>query len=157
MSSSRRPRNVARARVGFVILALGMVMASAVPVWSEDSTNQVPSAVDAARERARRQRQDLPFAKGTLTNIDVTRHELKLKTIDGVRAFLYTPRTYIFRNKDKITVDKLKVGEIIAVRFSTDSDGVSTISRIKAYGSPADNSTPPGPSASPPPPASPAP
>jgi Cu/Ag efflux protein CusF len=121
-----------------------MCVASAT-VRSEDSTNRVKSATDLAREQARQQRQNLPFAKGTLKGIDFLRHELKLKTVDGVRTFTYTPRTYIFRDKDKVTVDKLKIGEIIALSFNTGNDGVSTVVRIKAYGPPVPGAPPPGP------------
>ncbi|HTS19044.1 MAG TPA: hypothetical protein VMP11_15830, partial [Verrucomicrobiae bacterium] len=110
-----------------------MMMAVARPVRSQDSTNPVRSATDAARERERQERAGLPIAKGTLTSIDFARHEIQLKTVDGVQTLLYTLRTYVFRSKQKITVDGLKVGETIAVRFDTDPAGVRTIVRIKAY------------------------
>ena len=45
-------------------------------------------------------------------------------------------------------MDQLKTGEIIALRFNTDNDGVSTVVRIKAYGSPTTDGPPPGPSIS---------
>jgi Cu/Ag efflux protein CusF len=121
--------------------------AAPVPVRSEDSTNSVKSAADLAQEKARQQRQNLPFAKGTLADIDFRLHRLRLKTVDGVRTFIYTERTYIFRGKDKVAADSLKAGEIIAVRFNTGSDGVSTLVRIKAYGPPVPGAPPPGPAA----------
>jgi Cu/Ag efflux protein CusF len=134
---------VARKSLRWVVLALGWMLLACAPVQSEDSTNQVRSATGGAREKASQERRKLPFAKGTLTNIDFLRHELKLKTADGVQAFFYTPRTYIFRDRDKVTVDKLKIGEIIAVRFNTDNNGISTIVRIKAYGPPTTDVAPP--------------
>ena len=140
--------NVARQPVLIFFLAACLMCVASATVRSEDSTNRVKSATDLAREQARQQRQNLPFVKGTLKGIDFLRHELRLKTADGVRTFTYTPRTYIFRDKDKVTVDKLKIGEIIALSFNTDNDGVSTVVRIKAYGTPAAAATPPGPSAS---------
>ncbi|MGD1018037.1 MAG: hypothetical protein ABSA12_01835 [Verrucomicrobiia bacterium] len=139
---------VARQLLLLLFLLAGLMWFASAPARSEDSTNRVGSAADLAREQAWQQRQKLPFAKGTLTDIDFQRHELRLRTADGVRTFAYTPRTYIFRDKDKVTVDKLKTGEIIALRFTTDNDGVSTVVRIKAYGTPAAAATPPGPSAS---------
>jgi hypothetical protein len=75
--------------------------------------------------------------------VDLLRHLLKLKTEDGVRTFTYTPQTYMFRDKNKITVDKLKVGEIIAVRLATDKDGTTTVSRLKAQGPPTPSEAPP--------------
>jgi Cu/Ag efflux protein CusF len=136
---------MARQPVLLLLLAAGLMCVASPPVRSEDSTNQVQSAVDLAREKNRQQRQKSPFAKGTLTDIDFLRHQLKLKTEDGLRTFTYTPRTYIFRAKDKIAVDDLKVGEIIALRFATDTDGVRTIVRLKAYGPPTADEPVPGP------------
>ena len=137
--------NVARQPVLIFFLAACLMCVASATVRSEDSTNRVKSATDLAREQARQQRQNLPFAKGTLKGIDFLRHELKLKTVDGVRTFTYTPRTYIFRDKDKVTVDKLKIGEIIALSFNTGNDGVSTVVRINAYGPPVPGAPPPGP------------
>jgi len=117
---------------------------SPAPVRSEDSTNQVRSTA----EQARQQRQKQTFAKGTLTGIDFQRHEFRLKTVDGVRTFTYTSQTYVFRDKDKVAVDTLKTGEIIALRFHTDNDGVSTVVRVKAYGPPTADGPPPGPAVS---------
>jgi Cu/Ag efflux protein CusF len=126
---------VARQPVLLFFLAAGLMCVASAAVQSGDSTNQVKSTADLAREQAR-QRQNLTFAKGTLMDIDFLRHKLRLKTVDGVRTFAYTPQTYIFRDKDKVTVDKLRTGEIIALRFNTDTDGVNNVVRIKAYGSP---------------------
>jgi hypothetical protein len=131
-----------------VCLAAWLVCAAPVPVRSQDSTDPVRSAADLAQEKARQQRQNLPFTKGTLTDIDYVRHELRVQTMDGLQTFTYTLRTYIFRNKDKITIDKLKAGEIVALRFTTDDDGVRTIVRIKAYGAPTPEVPSPGPTVS---------
>ena len=65
---------------------------------------------------------------------DLLRRMLKVKTEDGTRTFFYTEHVYIFRGKEKIAPDKLIVGEIIALRFDTDSDGRAIVRRIKAYG-----------------------
>ena len=135
---------MARQPVRLVFLAAGLMCFASTPVRSQDSTNQVKSAADLAQEKYREERRKLPFTKGTLKDIDFLRHELRLLTVDGVRTFIYTPQTYVFRNKDKVAVDQLKTGEIIALRFNMDSDGINTIVRIKAYGMPTD-STPPGP------------
>jgi len=74
----------------------------------------------------------MPIAKGTIKEIDLLRHQIKLTTEDGLRTFTYTSRTYIFRDKEKITADNLKVGEVIALRFSTDKNGNVVVLRIKA-------------------------
>ncbi len=144
----RRPMIVARQPALLLFLAVWLMCFTSAPGRSEDSTNQIKSATDLARDKARQQRQNLPFTKGTLRDIDFLRHELRLATVDGVRTFTYTPQTYIFRDKAKVTVDQLKTGEIIALRFNTDNDGISTVVRIKAYGTPTAGAVPPGPSIS---------
>lgn len=136
MMQRERVVNVARKFTLPVFTIAWLIVSAALSVRSEDSTNQVKSAADAAREEARQRRAKLPVAKGTLKDIDLLRRQLKLQTEDGTRTFTYTVRTYVFRDKDKITVDKLKVGEIIAVRFGPDKDGNVTLSRIKATTTP---------------------
>jgi Cu/Ag efflux protein CusF len=127
--------NVARESILPVLLFVWLVVSAATPVRCEVSTNQVQPATEPAREEAKERRARLSIAKGVLKEVDLLRRQLKLTTEDGVRTFTYTERTYIFRDKDKITVDKLKRGEIIAVRFDTDKDGNATVIRIKAQGS----------------------
>lgn len=119
-----------------------LVIRAATPVRCEVSTNQVKSATELAREEAKQRRARQPIAKGTLKEVDLLRHQLKLTTEDGPRTFTYTARTYIFRDKESITVDKLKRGEIIALRFDTDKDGNATVIRIKALGPPASTNQP---------------
>jgi Cu/Ag efflux protein CusF len=136
MMRRERVVNVARKFTLPVFIIAWLNFSAALPARSEDSTNQAKSAVETAREEARQRRAKLPIAKGGLKEIDLLRRQLKLQTEDGMRTFTYTARTYIFRDKDKITVDKLKVGEIIAVRFGPDKDGNITVSRIKATTTP---------------------
>ena len=107
------------------------------------------STAGTARDEAAQRRAKLPFAKGTIGSIDLLRHQLKLKTEDGVRTFIFTANTYIFRGKEKITPDGLKAGETIALRFFTDTDGQTVIQRIKAYGTtPSAGAEPPRPAES---------
>ena len=107
--------------------------------WTTKATGQEAAATgrttnETAADATRLRRAQLPFAKGTLLSNDLLRRLMKVKTEDGTRTFIYTEHTYIFRNKEKITSDKLVVGEIIALRFETDSEGRSIVLRIKAYG-----------------------
>ena len=73
-----------------------------------------------------------PFAKGPIEKIDLANKRLTLKTRDGTETIAWTERTYVFRGKEKISPDKLKQGEIIAVRFYTDEQGQLVAQRIKA-------------------------
>jgi Cu/Ag efflux protein CusF len=134
--------NVARKFTLPVLIFVGLVIRTATPARCEDSTNQATSATESAREEAKQRRAGLSIAKGALKEVDLLRHQLKLTTQDGLRTFTYTARTYIFRDKDSITADKLKRGEIIALRFNTDKDGNATAIRIKALGPPASTNQP---------------
>jgi len=140
--------NAARKAAAAFLIAACLSISPAFTVRSEDSTNQAKIAAAVAHEEAAERRAKLPVAKGILAEVDLLRHQLKLKTEDGMRTFTYTLQTYMFRDKDKITVDKLKVGEVIALRFTTDKDGNTTVTRVKAEGPPLAADTPPPTSAS---------
>ena len=137
--------NAARKAVISILIAASLSISPALTVRSENSTNQEKIAAETAHEEAAQRRAKLPVAKGTLVEVDLLRHQFKLKTEDGVRTFTYTLQTYMFRDKDKITPDKLKVGEIIAVRFTTDKDGNTTVTRLKAQGPPPASTNQPPP------------
>jgi len=124
--------NAAHKSIFSVLLAVCFVFASATRVRAQEATNQVKSSTEIARDEARQRRAKMPIAKGAIKEIDLLRHQVKLDTEDGLRTFTYTSRTYIFRDKEKITVDNLKIGEIVALRFNTDKDGNVLVQRIKA-------------------------
>ena len=126
-----------------ILLCVWLVVSTATPVRCQVSTNQVKSAQEQAHEEGKQRRARLPIAKGVLKEIDLLRHQLKLTTEDGVRTFTYTERTYIFRDKEKITVDKLNRGEVIALRFDTDKDGTAIVNRIKVQSAPVSTNQPP--------------
>ncbi len=124
--------NVAHKSIFPVLLAASFVFASATRAGSQEAANQVKSSAESVREEARQRRAKMPIAKGAIKEIDLLRHQIKLTTEDGLRTFAYTSRTYIFRDKEKIAADNLKVGEIVALRFNTDKDGNMLVLRIKA-------------------------
>jgi Cu/Ag efflux protein CusF len=124
--------NVAHKSIFSVFLTACFIFTGVLPAGSQEATNQGKSFLEVTRDEARQRRAKMPIAKGTIKEIDLLRHQIKLVTEDGPRTFTYTARTYIFRDKDKITADALKVGEIIALRFSTDKDGNVVVLRIKA-------------------------
>ncbi len=101
---------------------------------AQETATTGSSTNTTARDTARLRRSHLPFVKGTLVANDLLRRMLKVKTEDGTRTFFFTDHTYIFRGKEKITADKLIVGEVIALRFDADSEGRDVVRRIKAYG-----------------------
>jgi Cu/Ag efflux protein CusF len=123
--------NVARKSILPILGAAAVFFVSMIPAEAQDSTNQVRSSAETAREEARQRRAKMHVAKGTIKEIDLLRHQLKLVTEDGLRTFTYTSRTYIFRDKEKITADNLKLGEVIALSFNADKDGTVLVQRIK--------------------------
>ncbi len=72
-----------------------------------------------------------PFAKGTLEKIDPVGRQVVLKTYLGSRKFDVPLNVYIFRGKEKITLDKLKTGEAIKLSYRTNETGQALIKRIK--------------------------
>ena len=136
--------NVAHKSILSVLITAVVVVASATRAGSQEATNQVGSSAETTHEVARQRRAQAPIAKGVIEAIDLLRHQLKLKTEDGLRTFTYTSRTYIFRDKQKIPADNLKVGEIVALRFNTDKDGNVLVLRIKAR-TPSELMEPPSP------------
>ena len=72
-----------------------------------------------------------PFAAGTLVNLNSKSGELHLKTPDGDRAYFLTPTTYIFRGEEKLTADKLKPGDLLKLRITTNPTGKVSVVRIK--------------------------
>jgi len=126
-----------------ILVSMWLVISTAAPVRCEVSSNDVKSAQELAHEEGKQRRARLPIAKGVLKEVDLLRRQLKLTTEDGVRTFTYTERTYIFRDKEKITVDKLNRGEVIALRFDTDKDGNAIVSRIKVQSPAASTNQPP--------------
>jgi Cu/Ag efflux protein CusF len=136
--------NVAHKSILSVLITAVVVVASATRVGSQEATNLVKSSAEIARDEARQRRVKMPIAKGAIKEIDLLRHQVKLMTEDGLRTFNYTSRTYIFRDKQKIAADNLKVGEIVALRFNTDKDGNVLVLRIKAR-TPSELMEPPSP------------
>jgi hypothetical protein len=126
-------RSFIRLMCAFAVMSTSALLLAG-PAAGQNTGATATSESSLAHEEAAQRRAKLPFAKGTLQAHDFLRHSLKLKTEDGVRTFTYTDRTYVFRGKDKITPDKLTIGESIALSFYTETDGRVLVKRIKAYG-----------------------
>jgi len=72
-----------------------------------------------------------PFARGTLTTLDLPARTIAVNTDIGPKTFLLAPTTYIFRGKQKITPDQLKLGELVKLNYTTNELGQATARRIK--------------------------
>jgi Cu/Ag efflux protein CusF len=111
-----------------------MVFASLVsPGLRAQETNPAPGASADAGDGApdRPARPPSPFAKGTILQIDHNSQLFLLDTADGPREFLWTARTYVYRGKEKLSMDKLRVGDRIKLAFRVNERGLAEVKRIK--------------------------
>jgi Cu/Ag efflux protein CusF len=72
-----------------------------------------------------------PFAAGTIEKLDPYTRRIILDTTKGAQTLIVTDRTYLFRGKEKLTFDKLKVGESVKVNYYTNETGQAFIRRLK--------------------------
>lgn len=113
-------------RLTILIAVIGLLLAAAPVAPCEQ-----PAAKDKKSEAGDVAHRRYPFAKGPLEAIDLGRHTVTVKTKEGVQTFTMNDRTAIFRAKDKITADKLKIGEVIALSFYESEQGRIFVRRIK--------------------------
>ena len=78
-----------------------------------------------------------PQVAGTLTKMDPVRREITLDTKAGPQTFVIAERTFIFRGKEKIALEKIQPGELVKLRFATDKDGRKVARVIKVPPPPA--------------------
>ena len=86
---------------------------------------------EVAQVRSKKPVDTYPFAKGIVEKLDLAAKRVTVRTDHGPRAFDLTPRTYIFRGKDKLTFDKLKLGDSIKLNYYTNDLGQALVRRIK--------------------------
>jgi hypothetical protein len=72
-----------------------------------------------------------PFAAGTIRKVDASGKLLIIATPAGSQTLAVTERTYLFRGKEKLTVDRLKVGEVVKINYYTNETGQAFIRRLK--------------------------
>ncbi len=65
----------------------------------------------------------VPFSKGRLEKLDAVRKTLTIQTKSGLQTFWLTDRTRVFHGKEELSMDRLKTGDIVAVRFALDGRG----------------------------------
>ncbi len=76
-----------------------------------------------------------PFARGTINKLDQYHKTLSIlpRSGDAEEDFLWTARTVIYLGPERLTADKLRPGDEIAIRHQTDADGKRLIVRMKVY------------------------
>ena len=63
------------------------------------------------------------FAKGRLEMLDIARKKLTIQTKNGSQIFQLTDHTRVFHGKEGLALDRLKTGDVVAVRFALDERG----------------------------------
>jgi Cu/Ag efflux protein CusF len=96
-----------------ILFLLLLALAGPLPARAEDAANIYP------------------FAKGTIEKLDPTGQQIILKTTLGTRTFAVNARTYMFRGKEKLTFEKLKIGYPIKLNYSTNETGQAVVRRLK--------------------------
>ena len=97
----------------FLTTALLLILTTGVRTYAEDAANHYP------------------FAAGTIQKLDANARLVTILTPKGSQTLALTDRTYLYRGKDKLTPDKLKVGDSIKINYYTNDTGQAFIRRLK--------------------------
>ena len=85
----------------------------------------------AAASTAQDTTYEYPFAKGMIETVDVVSKRITVNTTAGSRVFIVTDRSFLYRGKEKISVEKLKLGEFIKLNYFTNESGQAVVRRLK--------------------------
>jgi hypothetical protein len=72
-----------------------------------------------------------PFAAGKIERLDAGLRQLIIHTPTGSQTFAVTERTYVYRGKEKLSFEKLRIGDAIKLNYYTNETGHAFIRRIK--------------------------
>jgi hypothetical protein len=65
----------------------------------------------------------VPFSKGRLETLDIAHKILTIRTKYGSETFHLTDHTKVFHGKEGLALDRLRTGDVVAVRFALDEHG----------------------------------
>lgn len=74
---------------------------------------------------------EYPFAKGLVEKVDSATKKITVNTTAGSHIFIVTDRSYLFRGKEKVTVDNLKPGDTIKMNYFTNETSQAFVRRLK--------------------------
>jgi Cu/Ag efflux protein CusF len=98
------------------LLVLGCIVGAAltsVPLFGQTVTQQSVAVVAPP----------VPFAKGRLETLDIAHKTFTIQTKNGSQTFQITDHTKVFHGKEGLALDRLKIGDVVAVRFARDEHG----------------------------------
>jgi hypothetical protein len=118
-----------------IALAVSTLVASAPLLTpglrAQEASPAPPASTDAGPGGQKPPAKVSPFAKGAILQIDRNSQLFLLDTPDGPREFLWTIHTYVYRGKEKLSMDKLRVGDHIKLAYHTNERGLAEVKRIK--------------------------
>jgi Cu/Ag efflux protein CusF len=112
-------------------VTLALAVGSARSLHAQQATPSASALSDAGGDDQTPVKRPSPFAKGTILEMDPRSQSFALETPDGVRTFVWTVHTYVYRGKEKLSMEKLQVGDHIKLSFSTNEHGKAEVKRIK--------------------------
>ena len=74
---------------------------------------------------------DYPFAGGSIVRLDTSAKQITVKTGPSNTTFIVTTQTYLLNGPEKITFDKLKLGDPVKLNYYTNETGRAFIRRLK--------------------------
>jgi hypothetical protein len=77
-----------------------------------------------------------PFAAGTIQKVDPSGQLLTILTPKGSQTLAVTERTYFYRGKEKLTIDKLQIGDAVKINYYTNETGQAFVRRLKVAEAP---------------------
>jgi Cu/Ag efflux protein CusF len=72
-----------------------------------------------------------PFAAGKIEKMDLSARQITIHAPDGLQTYVVTERTYVYRGKEKLSFEKLRVGDFIKLNYFTNETGQVAIRRLK--------------------------
>jgi hypothetical protein len=72
-----------------------------------------------------------PFTRGMVERVDITRRIVTIRTKTGPFTFQLPESAFIYNGADKLTIDRLRTNQYVAVRFHLDAQQIPIIERLK--------------------------
>lgn len=72
-----------------------------------------------------------PFAKGKIERLNAAAHSITVTTPTGPKNFAITDQTYVIAGGERVAFEKLKIGDLVAINYVTNSTGQAQVRRLK--------------------------
>lgn len=79
-----------------------------------------------------------PFAGGPIVRLDAASKQITLQTGATPKRFTVTDQTYLLNGTERLSFDKLKLGDSVKINYYTNETGQALIRRLKIDHPPTD-------------------